>query len=57
MKKGIIDFTKIYNKSEVTFYRRKFDPDFLHQYQYTVNPNDLPPLVVLEICLYLEEEI
>ena len=49
---SIIDFTKRYNKSEVTFCWRKCDPDFAHQDQYTVNSDDLPPLVALDTATY-----
>jgi hypothetical protein len=39
---SIIDYTKRYDKSEVTLYCRKCDPDFAaNQDQYTVNSNDL----------------
>ena len=54
---SIIDYTKRYDKSEVTLYCRKCDPDFaVNQDQYTVNPNDLPTLVVHDSCLYIEDE-
>ena len=54
---SIIDYTKRYDKSEVTLCCRKFDPDFaVNQDQYTVNPNDLPALVVHDSCLYIEDE-
>ena len=48
------DITKRYNKSEVTFYCRKCDHDFVHQDQYTVNSDNLLPLVVLDGYLTLK---
>ena len=46
---SIIDYTKRYDKSEVTLYCRKCEPDIVaHQDQYTVNSDDLPALVVLD---------
>ena len=32
--KSVIDFTKIYNKSEVSLYCRKYDHNFTHKDQY-----------------------
>ena len=54
---SIIDYTKRYDKSEVTLYCRKFDPDIaVHQDQYTVNSDNLPALVVVDKYLYLVED-
>ena len=56
-KNSIIYFTKRYNRSEVILYCIKYDSGFVHQDQYTVNSDYLPPLVVLDSCLYIEKEI
>ena len=54
---SIIDHTKRYDKSEVTLYCRKCEPDIAaHQDQYTVNSDNLPALVVLDKYLYLVED-
>ena len=53
---SIIDYTKRYDKSEVTLYCRKCDPDIaLHQDQYTVNSDNLPALVVVDKYLVVDE--
>ena len=44
---SIIDFKKKYIKNEVTLYCGRFDPDFAHLDQHMMNPNDLPPLIVV----------
>ena len=47
-RNSIIDFTRRFNKNEVTIYCGKCDPDFARQDQYKLNPNDLPPLIVVD---------
>ena len=54
---SIIDFTKRFNKNEVTLYCRKCDPDFARQDEYKLNPDELLPLIVSDDYLYVEEEI
>jgi hypothetical protein len=54
---SIIDFIKRFNKNEATLYCRKCDPDFAHQNEYKLNPDELPPLIVSDDYLYVEEEI
>ena len=41
-----IEFTKRYDKREITVYCNKCDFDFSQHDQYKVNAYDLPPLVV-----------
>jgi hypothetical protein len=54
---SIIDYTKRHDKSEVTLYCRKCNPDIAgHQDQYAVNSDDLSALVVLDKYLYMVEE-
>ena len=56
IEKSISDFTKR-NKSEVTLYCRKYDPEFAHQDQYTMKSDDLPLLVFLDNYLCVKAEI
>ena len=54
---SIIDFTKRYIKSEVTLYCRKCGPDFASQDEDRLNPDDTLPFIIVDCCLYGEEEI
>ena len=53
---SIIDFTTRYNKSDITLYYRKCDPYFTCQYQYKVDRNDLPSLIIFDDYLYVGEK-
>jgi hypothetical protein len=54
---SIIEYTKRYDKSEVTLYCRKCDPDIeAHQDQYTLNSDDLRALFNINKYLYVVEE-
>jgi hypothetical protein len=54
---SIIDYTKRYDKSEVTLYCRKCVPDIAaHQDQYTVNSDDLLALAILNKFLHVVED-
>ena len=55
-KKNIIDFTKRYNKNEVSLCCRKNDSDFACQDEWKLNPDELPLLYHLSMVnLYVEE--
>ena len=54
---SIIDFTRRYDKGEITLYCRKCDPDFACQDEYKLNPDNLPLIIVVDGYLYSEEEI
>ena len=54
---SIIDFTKRFNKNEVTLYCRKCNSDFAFQCKYKLNPDELLPLIVSDDYLCVEEEI
>ena len=54
---SIINFTKRYNKSDVTQYCRKYNPEFKGHEQYMLNLNDLPALVVVDDYPHVKVEI
>ena len=54
---SIFDFTQRYKKCEGTLYCTKCDPDFACQDEYKLNPDELPPLIINDGNLYMEEEI
>ena len=52
---SIIDFTRRNNKNEVALYFRKFYPGYKCQNEYKQNTNELPPLIIIDAFLYVEE--
>jgi len=45
------------NKNEVTLYFRKHDPDFECLDEYKWNPHELPPVIITDGRLYVEDVI
>ena len=54
---SIIDLMKRYNKNKFILYCRKCGPDLACQDEYKLNPDELPPLIVSDDYLYVEETI